>query len=99
MAEELIPINILIADRTYRIRTSPKDEEVVRKTLKVINDKIIEFKTQFSGKDMQDYIAMVVIWYATQAASEEKEGALPEDFLESLTKMEAQLDKALSAAL
>ena len=99
MAEELIPINILIADRTYRIRTSPKDEEVVRKTLKVINDKIIEFKTQFSGKDMQDYIAMVVIWYATQAASEEKEGTLPEDFLESLTKMEAQLDKALSPAL
>ena len=65
MAEELIPINILVADRTYRIRTEPKDEEVVRKTLKIINDKIIEFKTQFSGKDMQDYIAMVVIWYDT----------------------------------
>ena len=45
MAEEqLIPINITIADRTYRIRTSPEDEEVVRKTLKIINDKIVEFK-------------------------------------------------------
>ncbi|MEO7522760.1 MAG: cell division protein ZapA [Ferruginibacter sp.] len=99
MAEELIPINILIADRTYRIRTSPKDEEVVRKTLKVINDKIIEFKTQFSGKDMQDYVSMVVIWYATQAASEDKSGALPAEILENLIKMETQLDKALSSAL
>jgi hypothetical protein len=99
MAEELIPINILIADRTYRIRTEPKDEEVVRKTLKVINDKIIEFKTQFSGKDMQDYIAMVVIWYATQAAAEDKSGVLPEAAIESLAKMEAQLDKALSPTL
>lgn len=99
MAEELIPINITIADRTYRIRTNPADEEVVRKTLKIINDKIVEFKTQFAGKDMQDYISMVVIWYATQAASEDKTGVLPEAVLESLVKMEAQLDKALSPAL
>ncbi len=96
MANELIPINILVADRTYRIRTEAKDEEVVRKTLKVINDKIIEFKTQFSGKDMQDYIAMVVIWYATQAAAEDHAGVLPEAVIASLGKMEAQLDKALS---
>ncbi len=88
---------MLIADRTYRIRTSPKDEEVVRKTLKMINDKIIEFKTQFAGKDMQDYIAMVVIWYATQAAAEENSAVKSEELLESLGKMEAQLDKALSA--
>jgi cell division protein ZapA len=95
MAEELIPINILVADRTYRIRTEPKDEEVVRKTLKIINDKIIEFKTQFSGKDMQDYIAMVVIWYATQAANDQNGGVVPEKLIESLQKIEAQLDKAL----
>ena len=95
MAEELIPINILIADRTYRIRTSPADEEVVRKTVKLINDKIIEFKTQFSGKDMQDYIAMVIIWYATQAAgngaSEETIGQLTQQ----LQKMEGLIDNAL----
>ena len=95
MAEELIPINILVADRTYRIRTEPKDEEVARKTLKIINDKIIEFKTQFSGKDMQDYIAMVVIWYATQAANDQNGGVVPEKLIESLQKIEAQLDKAL----
>ena len=39
--EELIPINVLIGDRTYRIRIEPSDEEVVRKTLKLINDKIL----------------------------------------------------------
>ena len=95
MAEELIPINILIADRTYRIRTNASDEEVVRKTVKVINDKIIEFKTQFSGKDMQDYIAMVMIWYATQGSSEENTAVLPEALLINLAKMEAQIDKAI----
>ncbi len=47
MTEELIPLNLLIADRTYRIRIDPKDEEVVRKTAKTINDKLVEFKTAF----------------------------------------------------
>ena len=94
MAEELIPINILIADRTYRIRTNPKDEEVIRKTLKIINDKIIEYKTQFSGKDMQDYIAMVIIWYATQAA-DGSTSIISDDLLESLKKIELQLDKVV----
>ena len=63
---ELIPISAVIADRSYRIKVEPTDEEVVRKTLKTINDKIVEFKTMFAGKDMQDYIAMVLIWYATE---------------------------------
>ena len=75
--DELIPINVLIGDRTYQIRIAPTDEEVVRKTLKLINDKILEFKTQFAGKDMQDYIAMVVLWYATQQKSSENTTPLP----------------------
>ena len=89
---ELIPINILIGDRTYRIKTDPQDEEVIRRTLKTINDKIIEFKTQFAGKDMQDYIAMVLIWYATQA-TQEGNPELEKEMKDVLLKMEEQLDK------
>jgi cell division protein ZapA len=95
MAEELIPVNILIADRTYRIKTSPSDEEVVRKTVKLINDKILEFKTNFAGKDMQDYVAMVIIWYATQSSATSSAAAMIEQLSENLNKIEAQLDKAL----
>jgi len=95
MAEEMIPVNILLADRTYRIKTSRNDEEIVRKTVKLINDKIIEFKTNFSGKDMQDYIAMVIIWYATQSANLDNPSVLIEQLTDRLSKIEAQLDKAL----
>ena len=92
---ELIPVNIVIADRTYRIKTQPEDEEVIRKTVKLINDKIIEFKTQFSGKDMQDYIAMVIIWYATQAVSENNNSLVESQITEGLKKLEEQLNKVL----
>ena len=90
---ELIPINLLLGDRTYRVRVEPKDEEIVRKTIKLINDKIIEFKTQFAGKDMQDYIGMVVLWYATQQSG----SSLPavNEITERLEKLELLLDNSL----
>ena len=91
---EFIPVNIIIGDRNYRIKTDPKDEEVIRKTLKTINDKIIEFKTQFAGKDMQDYIAMVLIWYATQSSAASNP-ALEKEVTDALLKIEQQLDKGL----
>ncbi len=90
--QELIPLNIVIGDRSYRIKILPSDEEAVRKTLKVINEKIVEFRTQFAGKDMQDYISMVLIWYATQP----KENiVLTNELVESLLKIEKQLDEVI----
>lgn len=89
---ELIPINIIIGDRSYRIRATPEDEETIRKTLKVINDKVVDFKVQFAGKDMQDYISMVLIWYATQSPSAENPTA-NKDLETALSKMEELLDK------
>lgn len=91
---DLVPINIIIGDRSYRIKSLAADEEVIRKTVKLINDKIIEFKIQFAGKDMQDYIAMVVIWYATQTVSDQQ-SANNGDFSEMLKRIESQLDKVI----
>jgi len=92
MEDTLIPINVVVGDRTYRIRIAPGDEETVRKTVKIINDKLIEFKTHFAGKDMQDYIAMVVLWYATTAGERaNNEG----DIVQKLNGIEAILDKVL----
>ena len=95
--QEMIPINIVIGDRSYRIRTESKDEEVVRKTVRTINDKIIEFKTQFAGKDMQDYIAMVLIWFATQVSSDATSGAPSESLLDKLKQMETQIDEVMGS--
>lgn len=92
--QELIPINVVIGDRTYRVKIDPGDEEAVRRTLKTINDKIVEYRTHFAGKDMQDYIAMVLLWYATQAPagqSADSGGTIAE----TLARMEQLLDKAL----
>jgi hypothetical protein len=93
--QELIPLNIVLGDRSYRIKINPADEEEVRKTLKAINDKIIEFKTQFAGKDMQDYIAMVLLWFATLPQTSDSQSESSAALHDALQKIEHQLDKVL----
>jgi cell division protein ZapA len=96
--QEMIPINIVIGDRSYRVKAHPKDEEVVRKTVKTINDKILEFNTQFAGKDMQDYIAMVLVWFATQFSANHASDAISEDVARQLASLEKQLDEVLAGS-
>jgi hypothetical protein len=92
MDTNLIPLNILIGDRSYRIKILPSDEEKVRGTLKMINSKILEFRSQFAGKDMQDYIAMVLIWYATLPQTDLLNESSMKEFTKALEKIDRQLD-------
>lgn len=93
---ELIPISVVIADRTYRIRIEPPNEEIVRKTVKSINDKVIEFKTNFAGKDMQDYISMVLIWFASEQNSLAANSVNQDNLFEKLDSIEKLLDTQLA---
>jgi cell division protein ZapA len=90
---ELIPVSAVVGDRTYRLRIDPKDEEVVRKTMKTINEKIIEYKTQFAGKDMQDYIAMVLMWFATEQNALIPQQVENENIVGQLAGIERLLDQ------
>lgn len=90
---DLIAVSALIGDRSYRIKIEPSDEEVVRKTIKAINEKILEFKTQFAGKDMQDYIAMVLVWYATEQNASVVADVEKENLAERLDSIEKMLDE------
>jgi cell division protein ZapA len=95
--ENLIPINSVVADRSYRIKINPEEEEAVRRTMKEVNEKIVEFKTAYAGKDLQDYIAMALIMYATHpvtSGGKEQAGMAP--FLqEKLQHLETLLDEHL----
>lgn len=94
---ELIPVTVLIADRTYRLRIHPRDEEILRKTVKTINEKLIEYKTQFAGKDMQDYVAMVLIWYATEQNTVSAQQMEKESLSDQLETLERMLDASLKS--
>lgn len=93
---ELIPVNILIADRNYRLKIDPVDEEMLRKTANLINDKIGEFKSSFAGKDMQDYVSMVLLWFATEQSKSGLDQVKWTDAAEKIAQLEKLVDKALA---
>ena len=93
--DNLLPVKIAIADRTYRLKVKAEDEEVLRRTVKIINDKIIEFKTQFAGKDMQDYVSMVLIWLATEETKTAEHIVEIQRAIDKVTVLQNQLDRAL----
>jgi cell division protein ZapA len=94
--DQLIAATVVIGDRSYRLKMEPKDEEVVRHSIKTINDKIVEYKTNFAGKDMQDYIAMVLIWFATDKNAGGSIGLQNENVSEQLGALEKLLDAQLN---
>ncbi len=93
--ENLIPVNILIADRNYRVKISPKDEEAVRKTAALINQKMLEYKTMYAGSDTQDYISMVLLWFTTQQQNNGQNLYEIESIQAQIDGMSASIDKVL----
>ncbi len=82
----------MVGDRNYRVRIDARDEEKVRLLIRKINDQLLDFKTKFAGKDMQDYVAMVLLWFVT----EQQDGQLNPDLAqvtERLDALEALLDQ------
>ncbi|HMR83026.1 MAG TPA: cell division protein ZapA [Niabella sp.] len=95
MEQNLIPANINIADRIYRVQMSPEDEQTVRQSVKIINEKIVEFKTKIPGKDMQDYISMVLVWFVTESSKKNVSLADENHLLGKLQQIEALIDSEL----
>ncbi len=95
---DLIPANIVIADRTYRLKIDADEEEIVRKTGKIINEKIMEFRNEFAGKDMQDYVSMALLWFATEQNKAGAEMIKLKETAEKLSSFEKYLDKVIEDA-
>ncbi|MEY3541866.1 MAG: hypothetical protein RLZZ204_678 [Bacteroidota bacterium] len=90
-----IAINLILGDRTYRIKIENTDEEKVREKAKKLNDQLTQFKKQYAGKDMQDYLAMVLLSYVLEQKTEEK-GQEIQEIGPIFDRIESLLDKSLS---
>jgi hypothetical protein len=90
-----IAINLILGDRTYRIKIEKTDEEKVREKAKKLNEQLIQFKKQYAGKDMQDYLAMVLLSFVLDQKTAEKSDETSE-IGPIFDRIEAILDKSLS---
>ena len=91
MQDELIPINVWLSGRSYRIRIRQEDEAAVRSAVKAADTKVTELRQHFSGKDDQDFIAMCLLMYATDGAVSGNDATVKH----ALSAMASRIDKLL----
>ena len=68
-----ITINIVIADKSYKLTVSKADEEMVRKAAAMINERIKSYSAHYAFKDMQDLLSMTALQFATSTVKYESE--------------------------
>jgi hypothetical protein len=64
--EDKLSIRINIAERYYPLKVGRDEEERIRKAAKMINDKLLLYKQTYSGKEAQDFMAMVSLDLASK---------------------------------
>lgn len=69
--DEPISIKLTIGGRIYPLRISWKNEEQVRKSAKLINEKLEIYREKVSYRDEQDLLAFLALDYAINESKTE----------------------------
>ncbi|HKM93244.1 MAG TPA: cell division protein ZapA [Prolixibacteraceae bacterium] len=64
--DEKLAINIMIADRRYPMTIKHGDEEKIRKAAKILNERILQYRQTYAGKDNHDYMAMSALQFVIE---------------------------------
>ncbi len=95
MKDDLLSINITLADRTYPMRIKRSEEENIRKAAKIINKRILLYQERYEGKDIQDFLAMSSLQFVIQVLElMDKNDKIP--LITSIEKINEQLEEYLS---
>jgi cell division protein ZapA len=88
--EDLTPVNLWLAGRSYRILVKKNEADRIRHSVKLANDKMAELRQTYSGKDEQDFLAMCLLMYASDANGEDSI-----TIADDIKRLNDELDKAL----
>jgi len=86
-------IDIKIADRSYPLKVKPEQENQVKLSAERINSQLKDLKEKYAARDMQDYLAMILLLQMN--APNQPETIVNIDFSEQLNRIENQLSELL----
>jgi cell division protein ZapA len=94
MSEELMPINVWLGGRSYRLLIKPEEESAVRKAVKIADDKLSEMRNSYAGKNDTEFLAMCLLSYAADTAVLSMGNPLVQN---ELTQMADKIQRVLDA--
>ena len=99
ITEDTISINIVVADRPYRLKIKPQEEEVVRKAAKKINEQLRNLQNTYDAKDKQDYLAMSILMNTTELLNlKANQSHEDENLISEISTLDKHLSDILPAA-
>ena len=82
-----LTITVNIAERPYRLKIQRDEEELVRRAVKEINEKIRGYSNTYAFNDKQDLLAMTALHFGTLSIRTDEEKTSQEKSM--ITRLEA----------
>ena len=92
--DSLMTINVWLAGRSYRISIPVSEEAAVRRAVKAADQKIVELRQHYAGRDDQDFVAMALLMYATAEAGAGMRNADNAEIDEMIRKIDKALENS-----
>ena len=90
---EEISIELVIGDRKYPVKASPKDKDTLLTIQKTLNHELQGVQLKYANRDRQDALAMTLLSYAKRLQDLQDQ---VNSTSTTLSEVEKNLDKALS---
>ncbi len=88
-----LTITVRIADRDYKLTVARDEEEIVRKSVKLIEKRFTEYAKSYAFKDRQDLLSMIALHYTIEALKmEAKQEYIQSDLIPKLNEINTLLD-------
>lgn len=85
-------MNVIIAGRVYPLKIQNGEESAVREAVETVNNKLQELRASYEGRDMQDYMAMLLANFSVERVQRREQNTLEQSGLEQkLNELEAIL--------
>lgn len=90
---KLIPVNLWLAGRSYRILISRGDEAALRHSVKKADEQIADLRQHYAGKDDQDFVSMCLLMYVSADAKNNPTERIKETLEEMIFRIDKVLDE------
>lgn len=89
-------ISVLIGERPYKLTVqSEREEELFRKSAKLIEEKMHEYAKTFAFRDKQDLLAMVTLQFAVECLRLSNTARKDDQLRDQLMAVDCLLDECL----
>ena len=85
-------VDLMILNRSFKVKVETQHVALVQQRMQDIQTKLVSLKSNFPGRDVQDYLSMALIDAVSESLKIEDNQLKNETLFEEIKKLNEQLD-------